>query len=170
MDSTNYKESFEKGITMKVLVLSVFIVIYTAAVVFSEELYGKAIFIDDGDTFILSSHNQKFRVRLANIDAPEKSQEYGEISKNALLEKILRKNVRVLYYSSDKYGRIIGTVYVDSRNINYEMVLNGHAWAYRKYLHDTDYIKAEGIAFKKKRGLWRYSNPIPPEEYRHMNN
>ena len=69
----------------------------------------------------------------------------------------------------DKYKRLVCIVWLDNRNINSEMVSEGWAWAYRKYLerpHASEYIGTEEQARKERRGLWQQSNPQPPWEFR----
>ena len=64
---------------------------------------------------------------------------------------------------------MIGIIYLDSRNINLEMVKEGWAWAYRQYLarpYASEYIDAERQARTKRLGLWQQANPQPPREFR----
>jgi micrococcal nuclease len=86
------------------------------------------------------------RVRLAGIDTPEsrtrdlKEKALGLESK-AYLSKILKtaKNIVIRtekINSSEKYGRILGWLYVDGNgnSVNHEMIEKGYAWG---YLGDT---------------------------------
>jgi endonuclease YncB( thermonuclease family) len=140
----------------------------------AEELIGKVIKVSDGDTItVLDSNNQKHKVRLKGIDAPESQQLYGDISTQSLAELVYDKEVVVNWDKKDKYYRILGRVVIDGRNINYEQLKKGLAWYYKQYekdLSDEDkqkYSEAEGFAKNYGIGLWADSNSIPPWEFRH---
>ncbi len=129
---------------------------------------GKVVRVIDGDTVIVAddSRKLKWKVRFAEIDAPEKAQAFGARAAEALSEKILGKAVMVEFEKTDRYGRIIGTVYLDDRNINQAMIRDGFAWWYRKYSKDNNLSKLETNARHQNRGLWTAKHPIPPWDYR----
>jgi len=131
-------------------------------------LAGRVVGVADGDTLtLLSAGRQQMKVRLNSIDAPEKKQPFGNAAKKALSDKVFNKQVIVETSKIDRYGRSLGTVWVDGRLVNLEMVKTGMAWVYRQYATDPAYYSAENIARKNKIGLWAQSNPIPPWEFRH---
>ena len=66
----------------------------------------------------------------------------------------------------DRYGRIVGRVYVEGVDVNRELVAQGMAWVDRKYSNDAELLELEAEAIRKKRGLWVDPNPIPPWEWR----
>ena len=66
----------------------------------------------------------------------------------------------------DRYGRIVGRVYVDGIDVNQELVAQGYAWVYRKYSNDAELLRLEADAKQKGLGLWAEANPIPPWEWR----
>jgi micrococcal nuclease len=100
-------------------------------------LTGMAVRVLDGDTAeILTADKQRIRVRLANIDAPEKSQAFGQRSKENLTDLIAGKQVDVLDQGGDQYGRRIGRIYVGNTEANVEQVRAGMAWVYTRYNHD----------------------------------
>lgn len=105
----------------------------------------------DGDTIDVDidlgfniSYNQ--RVRLAGIDTPESrtsdkfEKTLGLESKEYLKSKL--KNAKLIVIktekpdSSEKYGRILGWLYIDGNtvSINDQMIEDGYAWG---YLGDT---------------------------------
>jgi len=130
---------------------------------------GKVVGITDGDTVkILTSSNRQIKVRLADIDTPEKRQPYGKKAKKILSDKIYGKQVQVEEVTTDRYKRMVGRIYLGSRNINAEMVADGAAWVYRKYSKDPELLKLERQARKQGRGLWRLpaSQRVPPWEWR----
>lgn len=144
---------------------------------FAEELIGKVITVSDGDTItVLDENNQKYKVRLKGIDAPETDQAFGNISTQSLAELVYDKEVLISWDKKDKYYRILGKVIIDGSDINYEQLKRGLAWYYKQYEKDLNYedmknyFNAEVIAKKNKLGLWVDSNSIPPWEHRHRRN
>ena len=129
---------------------------------------GKVIRVADGDTItILDPSNTQLKIRLNKIDAPEKSQAFGQRSKQHLSDIVFGKSVTVTWEATDRYGRILGTVWVDGRDINLQMVRDGFAWHYKRYDSSPAYAKAEADARAARRGLWSAPNPTPPEQFRH---
>ena len=86
------------------------------------------------------------KIRLYGIDASEKSQAFGAASKHHLSSLVFGKDVRVKYKSRDKYGRILGTVYVDGKDVNLEMIRAGLAWHYKRFDSTPAYAAAESEA------------------------
>ena len=147
--------------------------LFFTLVSFAEELIGKVIKVSDGDTItVLDSNNQKHKIRLKGIDAPESQQTYGDISTQSLSELVYDKEVFVNWDKKDKYYRNLGKVIVDGRDANYEQLKKGLAWYYKQYekdLSDEDrkkYSEAEEWARNYTEGLWADSNSIPPWEFR----
>lgn len=84
---------------------------------------GKVIGIKDGDTFEVLYDNQPERVRLAEIDCPEKAQAFGTKAKQYVSDLCFGKTVTVTNTGRDRYGRIVGTVVTeDGVNVNEELV------------------------------------------------
>jgi endonuclease YncB( thermonuclease family) len=72
----------------------------------------------------------------------------------------------VVEVTVDRYGRIVGRVYVDEIDVNRELVAEGFAWVYRKYSNDAELLELETQAREKRLELWADPNPIPPWEWR----
>lgn len=173
---------------MKRIILSLLVVLLLPVVSFAKEpirtITGIVVKVADGDTITVNAEGTKVKVRLYGIDAPETEksnkrtgriskpgQPYGEEAYRALANKVFRKQVKLDVMDIDRYRRAVCIVWIDSRNINREMVAEGFAWAYKQYLdrpHASEYIGAEETARRAKRGLWAQGNPVPPWEFRKL--
>lgn len=155
-----------KGILRACLLL---LVIWGAMVSFAGGVWqGKCVAVADGDTAtVLLEDNTEAKLRFWGIDAPEKSQDFGQIAKKRLSDLIYGKTVRVEVQNKDRYSRYVAKVYQDGVYINERMVKDGLAWHYKQYApKDNDLAKAEQGARKAKKGLWKHSDPTAPWEYR----
>jgi endonuclease YncB( thermonuclease family) len=136
-------------------------------------LQGKVVSVADGDTItVLDVNKTQFKIRLQGIDAPEKAQAFGEKSKQSLYDMVHGKTVQVSFTKNDKYGRIVGKVFLDTQDICHQQIKSGLAWHYKKYqdeqpLEDRDaYSASELTAKSQKLGLWSEPLPIPPWDFR----
>lgn len=133
---------------------------------------GKVVGVADGDTLtVLTPENKQVKIRLAGIDAPEKSQDFGQVSKKSLSDLVFGKDVDVNVESTDRYGRTVGWVSIGKKDINAVQVDKGLAWVYRKYIdvnsaYGQVLIGLEEGARSKKIGLWGGNGPVPPWSYR----
>ena len=134
----------------------------------AEALRGLVVRIIDGDTIVLvdAAHDQH-RIRLTEIDAPERAQPWGSKSRQALAKMIFKKDVVIKVAGTDRYGRTLGRIYLGDLDVNREMVKDGDAWAYRQYLTDPMFVDDEKAAREHRRGLWSLPNPVPPWDWRH---
>ena len=121
---------------------------------FAEDLTGKVVSIADGDTVTILNNNQQTKIRLAEIDTPEKNQPYGKKAKKALSDFIFNKEVEVEVVAIDRYGRTVGKIFLNDLNINKEMVKAGHAWVYVQYAKDKTLFDLEKNARDNQSGLW----------------
>ncbi len=94
--------------------------------VFADTVHsGKVIKIADGDTLTILVDTQQFRIRLSDIDTPERKQPFGTKAKQALSDLAFDKQARVVEVTVDRYGRIVGRVYVGDVDVNRELVAQG---------------------------------------------
>ncbi|MDK4689679.1 thermonuclease family protein [Kingella negevensis] len=127
----------------------------------------RVVGVSDGDTLTcVTAEQQRLKVRLNQIDAPEKGQDFGNAAKNKLSSLVYGKLVSLKTNGPDKYGRTIAEVFVNGLNANQEMVKTGYAWAYREYVKDNTYITLESRAKSASIGLWSQPNPIYPSDFR----
>jgi micrococcal nuclease len=66
--------------------------------------------ISDGDTLTVLEDNRQVKIRLANIDAPEKAQAFGQRSKESLSDLCYRKDAAYQVQDIDRYGRTVAVV------------------------------------------------------------
>ncbi|WP_231128962.1 thermonuclease family protein [Gallibacterium anatis] len=153
---------------MKKLLIILFFSLFTLNTFAAREINCQVVAISDGDTFTcLLANNKTIKVRLAQVDAPEKKQPYGDRSRQLLSQLIFKKQVRLSSSEYDQYHRVLAEVFdSQGRNINLIMVQQGLAWAYRQYMHDKQYLAAEAQARQQRRGLWQDDNPIYPSNWR----
>ena len=121
----------------------------------------------DGDTITVLRDNEQVKVRLAEIDAPEKAQPFGNKSKQALSALVNGKTVLVVEQGHDRYKRTIGRVYQGDVDVSAEQIKQGLAWVYRKYSKDVSLLPLENEAKARRLGLWADDEPVPPWEWRH---
>lgn len=130
---------------------------------------GRVVGITDGDTItVLDELNQQHTIRLAEIDAPERGQPWGDRSRQELSALVFGKSVSVQQTDTDRYGRMVARVFSDGREVNRAMVEEGAAWAYREYLTDDSLIATEARARQSRAGLWSMSDvqTVAPWEWR----
>ena len=134
---------------------------------FAHGVSGKVVSISDGDTFtLLDDKNVQHKIRLAEIDAPENSQPFGKAAKKKLSDLIFGKIVQVDYTELDRYGRIIGKVFIGQIYISEEMIRTGYAWHFKKYSNSEKLAALEYEARKNKIGLWSVPGAVAPWQWR----
>lgn len=139
----------------------------------AHDVGGQVVAVQDGDTVtILDAAHVQHRVRIAGIDAPEKSQAYGEVSKQSLARLVHGRHVEAHCPKRDRFGREVCSVFLGTRDVGLEQVRGGYAWWYREYAREQTpddraiYETAETDAREARRGLWRDPAPQPPSAFR----
>tara|TARA_R110002167_G_scaffold240175_3_gene445373 strand:- start:3392 stop:4141 length:750 start_codon:yes stop_codon:yes gene_type:complete len=127
------------------------------------EISGRAHVVD-GDTINIGAN----KIRLSGFDAPESKQSCrrddavyncGLVATEALRQLTVGQTVRCQTSEKDRYGRWIGTCFVNDLNVGAWMVSKGYAVAYRRY--SSAYIADEEAAKAQGRGLWAGSFVMP---------
>ncbi|HGV9289462.1 TPA: thermonuclease family protein [Enterobacter hormaechei] len=155
---------------MKLFLLFVSLLYIYPHVSSATQFEGSVVRVLDGDTIEVLREQNPVRVRLLNIDAPEKKQPFGRWSTNQLKTLVAGNPVKVTYQNTDRYGRVLGMVETKFINVNRTMVIYGAAWVYDKYNTDKSLPDLQKEAQEQKRGLWADSDPLPPWEWRIKNN
>ena len=136
----------------------------------TDTLAGKA-YVTDGDGISVSGQE----VRFAGLDAPEfdqvaKHQDgywfgHGKRVKSALIREIGGRRVYVTVEDYDKFGRAVGIVTRNGKDVGEWLVREGHAIA----AYSDRYKHVEREARKAKRGMWSHTVNIDPRQWRHRN-
>lgn len=127
----------------------------------------------DGDSMLLRNpEGQVVQVRIAGIDAPEKTQPFADPARDRLATLLQRESLRVTIHKKDVYGRWLASIYVDHQDLGETLIAEGMAWFFRRYQSDLSreqrraYDEAERSAQQARRGLWQEPAPQPPWEFR----
>ena len=134
---------------------------------------GRVVGVADGDTVtVLDNGKVQHKIRLAGIDAPERTQDFGNRSKQSLSDLVFAKPVTVETRKQDRYGRHVGKVLVDGVDVSLSQIERGFAWHYKAHESEQPaddrklYGAAEDAAKAVKRGLWYDPEPTPPWSWR----
>lgn len=110
--------------------------------------------------------SEPVKIRLAEIDAPEKAQAFGTKSKQALSALCFNKQAEVIPQTKDRYGRTVARVRCDGQDASEYMVRTGMAWVFDRYVTDRGLYPVQDEAKASRSGLWVDAEPIPPWEWR----
>ena len=117
------------------------------------EWVGTVVRIVDGDTLtLLDTSRVRHRIRLDGIDAPERSQPYGQRARESLEGLTHGRAARAVCTKTDRYGRAVCSVTVDGVDVGLEQVRRGLAWHYVRYAREQspqariDYAEAGAAA------------------------
>jgi endonuclease YncB( thermonuclease family) len=139
----------------------------------ADVLLGHVVGVSDGDTItVLDDNMQRHVIRLMGIDAPEKAQAFGHTAKQSLSDLVFGRDVSVTWFKKDRYGRTVGQVHVDDKDVCLEQINRGLAWHYKQYEREQSiedrslYAIAEKEARIAKMGLWIDVHPLEPSNFR----
>ena len=120
----------------------------------------------DGDTVYGSLNGKTYKLRLTEIDAPERNQPFGHQSKVFLRDLLKDGDFNADISGQDQYGRYLARLYDNGVDINRKMVSEGMAWVYDDYVTDKTFYQNQREAQEQKKGLWSKRYPAPPWEWR----
>ena len=151
-------------IVKKYFFLSLFFSLFSFEV---NAFQGNVVKITDGDTLVLlTTEKNQIKVRLSEIDAPEKKQAFGKKSKQTLSKLCSGSKAILKNTAKDRYGRTLARVYCNNIDVNREMVRLGMAWVYDRYAIDSELYSLQKAARINKIGLWAEDNPVQPWVFR----
>ncbi len=132
-------------------------------------------YVYDGDTVQLKSAEEKFKLRLTDIDAPERNQSYGLKARRALMKLCQSTHqgthieVKVEMTGTDQYARQLGKLNCNGTDASYYLVKKGLAWHSSRFSRDPILKQAAEQARSQQLGLWQDPDPIPPWVWRKRN-
>ncbi len=130
------------------------------------ELTPKITYFYDGDTVKIKDNLSEYKLRLTDIDAPERNQSYGKTARRALIQLCENAEIQVYITGIDKYQRNLGKLICNNQDASIYMIKNGHAWFNRRYSMDYTLDVIEQESHVQELGLWKSRNPIPPWQWR----
>jgi endonuclease YncB( thermonuclease family) len=124
----------------------------------------------DGDTVELKNANGKLKLRLTDIDAPERNQAYGQKARRALIELCKGSDISINFElaGQDKYNRHLGKLQCNHTDASVYMGEQGYAWHNEKYSQNLAVKNAAARARRDRVGLWSSDNPLPPWVWRRL--
>lgn len=130
----------------------------------------------DGDTIevfffdtIPEFCNIEEKIRLIGVDTPEMNihkkegpEFYAEEAKNFTTKELLNEKILVkldeITGLRDKYGRLLGYIYIDDFIFNKIIIEQGYGKYYNKFKFEQEYMnlfyQAQNYAKEKKNGIW----------------
>jgi micrococcal nuclease len=159
------------------LILIVFACTVLAAIVSGAEKRGRARWVADGDTIVLTGGE---RVRYAGINAPEVAHDgesgepYGDEARRYNQKLVLGRwlNLELAEESRDHYGRLLAYVFLeDGTFVNGELVRQGFAHLIRrqsKARYWERLLHLQRQALKEQKGVW--SLPVAKPEKHYLGN
>lgn len=127
--------------------------------------------ISDGDTLTARCGEpgdyRQLKIRLAQIDAPEKAQPFGQRAKVSLSALCFGAWASIHAEAQDGYGRTVARVECHGQDANAEQVRRGMAWVYDRYAPKASPLyQVQAEARSARAGLWADKDPIAPWEWR----
>jgi len=132
----------------------------------SQRFTAQVVAVQDGDTITVRTATETLKVRVAFVDCPEVGHPWSSRAKQFTSRMVFGKTVTVEPRGADQYGRTIGRVLVDNRDLGEELLRAGMAWRYEIGTADQRLIDAERAARQSRAGLWADTAPVPPWQWR----
>ena len=120
----------------------------------------------DGDTITVLREREQVKVRLVEIDAPEKARAFGNKSTQALSDMVHGTDVLVVEQRTDKYRRTLSRIYLDGLDVDAEQMRQCMAWVYDRYVTDRALYAIQNGTKAAKHGLWADADLMPPWKWR----
>lgn len=126
----------------------------------SQILKGKIVEIVEADVLIFQDKdNYEYIVKLEGIDSPREGHPYWERAINFTQRKCEGKDALVKVISIDSTETIYATVYVNGKNINEALLIEGFAW-FNEYNSSEYWVKLENNARNANLNIWTLEYPM----------
>ena len=115
--------------------------------------------IHNGQQLLIDVNGQGRTLRLACLQAPRPSQEPWAGRADQAMASLVSRGAKGMFElrSRDVYGRLVGRLLVNGRDIGAELVRQGAVFAWDGFLgrcDDLNYSEIEAQARSDQRGLW----------------
>ena len=119
----------------------------------------------DGDTAWFIADGKRIKVRLLGIDTPESTnyiEEYGELASSYTCDKLSSASDIYIELDNnsdkyDKYGRLLGYIFIDGDNLGSLLLANGLAevkYVYGNYKYLDEFCDIQYKAYNNKLNIW----------------
>lgn len=130
---------------------------------------GRVTHVVDGDTLDVLVSARRLRLRLADIDAPERDQRYGLRSRQSLIALCGGELATIEVTGRDGSGLALARVACAGRDAGAEQLRLGMAWVLEHHSRPESPLRAvQQEAREARRGLWADGIPVPPWEWRRV--
>lgn len=147
--------------------LALLLALCTATTAHAAPFSGRVVGVADGDTLtVLDEDRRQHVIRLADIDAPERSQAFGTRSRQHLAALCFGKSATVTPRTTDRYRRTVARVECEGTDASAEQVHAGMAWVFDRHVTDRGLYSVQDQARGDARGLWVDREPVAPWAWR----
>ena len=136
-------------------------------------LLGRIVSTGDGNMIKVQRRGQTQTLVLGCIDMPDVTQRtWGKLATDRFKQLLpIGQTIQWREITRDSYGRTIAEVFISEESINLQLVTEGMAVLYPKYIDEchtakAEYLLAESEAQQQRIGLWQESKPCMPWEHR----
>ena len=127
---------------------------------------GEVVEVEGGDTLTVLMGAKRVRVLIAEIDAPEARQSFGDRAMQSLTELCLKKTASVQALGQAA-GRVIARVHCDAVDAASHQVKHGMAWVSTpKRNVNSPLYYLQDQAQRGREGLWKEASPVAPWVWR----
>jgi micrococcal nuclease len=148
------------------MLLKLLALLFIAGPAMAQTLYGTVASVHDGDTVTVETGAGRFRLHIAEIDAPELRQSYGKQARQSLVDLCLDKPAQITPAGRDSRGSV-GRLVCDGVDAGAGQVQRGMAWVYQRQARsDSPLHFLEDEAQRHRAGLWAEAAPAPPWNFR----
>ncbi|MBI2449750.1 thermonuclease family protein [Candidatus Pacearchaeota archaeon] len=141
-----------------------YLVSYTGEVI-EERKEARVVRVIDGDTIEVNISGTLEKVRLLDVNTPEKGEFYYKEASDFLNSTLNEGMVYIEGNERDRYGRLLGYVFYNGKMINEQIIENGygHFYSYQDSRYTDELKEAEEYARDNKIGIWQKSSNICSE-------
>lgn len=125
----------------------------------------QVIKVESGDTLTLLENGKPVTLRLAEIDAPELDQPYGDASRKSLEDLCKGKDASYESMGKSVGGAQLATVICGDVDASRTQLKRGMAWVQPRLDNDPAFILIQDFVWRDKIGLWADADPVPPWEW-----